>query len=66
METITIPLKEYKRLRKCLGDAFKIFEGLEVREHQVPKPSPKKRKNGQDKFLRLLENGGRMKKADIV
>lgn len=79
-ETITIPLKQYKSLMeisekyKCLrghlekaAEAFKSLGavGSLKTPKQVPKQAPKETKRqGIDKYKRLIESGERVKKPE--
>jgi len=63
-DTVTIPRKEYECLRRCLNEAFDIFEGLGVREQKAPKLSTEKKR--MMKYQKALSKGTRIKKSDIT
>jgi hypothetical protein len=52
-KTITVPLKDYECLRKCLNEAFEILESLEVGEQKAPKLSEERKR--QNKYKKLLD-----------
>lgn len=51
--SITIPVEEYKHLRRCLSEALEIFEAMEVRE-QIKAPRLTKTQKIENKYRRLL------------
>lgn len=61
-KTITIPLEEYKCLRRHLSEAVRIFQGLEVREEDAPELSPSEQRI--QRYSRILATGQRGKKPE--
>lgn len=67
-KTITIPLETYKCLREHLNKANEIFKSLGANGSvKSPKDAPKETKRqGIDKYKKLIESGQRVKKPDYL